>query len=88
MTAPVDGAVNVMAPPYFAPEASGLEPALAPRVPARRVARRCVPWLQLLTHPEIWVYEGATMAETMRSLLETEHARRVDQLRADRIDIA
>ena len=39
-------------------------------------------------HPEIWVYEGATMAETMRSLLVTEHARRVDQLRADRIDIA
>ena len=24
-------------------------------------------WLQLLTHPEIWVYPGATMGETMRA---------------------
>ena len=90
MTAPVDGAVNVMAAPYFAPETyrSDSNQHWRHGCPHHELHAGAFPWLQLLTHPEIWVYEGATMAETMRSLLETEHARRVDQLRADRIDIA
>jgi hypothetical protein len=44
-------------------------------------------WLQLLTHPEIWIYDGETMGETMRSMLEAEKARRLEQLAADRIDL-
>ena len=64
-----------------------LEPALARGLPARRAAGGAFPWLQLLTHPEIWVYEGETMGETMRSMLDAEKQRRVEQLRADRIDV-
>ena len=36
------------------------------------------PWLQLLTHPEIWAYPGETMGETMRAMLEAEKERRLD----------
>ena len=32
----------------------------------RSSPRGAFPWLQLLTHPEIWAYEGATMGETMQ----------------------
>ena len=45
------------------------------------------PWLQLLVHPEIWVYPGATMGQTMRALVEAESARRLEQLAQDRIDL-
>ncbi len=44
-------------------------------------------WLQLLTHPEIWAYDGATMGETMRSFLDADRDARVEHLRADRIDL-
>jgi len=46
------------------------------------------PWLQLLTHPEIWVYPGKTMGQTMRAMLEAEKARRLQQLADDRIDVS
>jgi len=41
----------------------------------------------LLIHPEIWVYEGATMAETMRSFLDADRNARLELLRADRIEL-
>ena len=46
------------------------------------------PWLQILVHPEIWVYAGATMGLTMRSMLNAEKARRLEQLAADGIELA
>ena len=67
----------------------GLEPALALRLPARRArAPATFPWLQLLTHPEIWAYPGETMGQTMRAMLEAERERRLQQLADDRIDLA
>ena len=66
----------------------GLEPPLALRLPARGAPSRFLPWLQLLTHPEIWVHAGATMGETMHAMLDAERERRVGQLAADRIDLA
>ena len=45
------------------------------------------PWLQILVHPEIWVYQGATMGLTMRAMLNTEKTRRLEQLAADGIDL-
>ena len=45
------------------------------------------PWLQLLTHPEIWVYPGSTMGGTMRAMLDAERERRLGQLAEDRIDL-
>jgi hypothetical protein len=44
--------------------------------------------LQLLTHPEIWAYPGATMRETMLAMLDAERERRLEQLAADRIDLS
>ena len=45
-------------------------------------------WLQLLTHPEIWVYPGATKRETMLAMLDAERDRRLEQLAADRIELS
>jgi hypothetical protein len=44
-------------------------------------------WLQLLTHPEIWVYEGGTMGETMRAMLEQKRDEWLVHLANDRIDL-
>ena len=45
-------------------------------------------WLQLMTHPEIWVYEGATMRESMETMLAAEREHRWRQLEEDRIDLS
>ena len=67
----------------------GLEPALALAAARTTSSRRgAFPWLQLLVHPEIWAYPGATMGETMRAMLEAEKARRLEQLADDRIDLS
>jgi hypothetical protein len=44
-------------------------------------------WLQLLTHPEIWFFEGDTMGQTMRRMLEDERETRLEYLRHDRINL-
>ena len=91
MRAPLpDGRINVMQDPLVRSRhlPLRLEPALALRLPARRSpARRRFPWLQLLTHPEIWAFPGETMGQTMRAMLEAEKARRLQQLADDRIDL-
>ena len=90
MTAPVEGVRNVMAPPYFTSETyrSDSNQHWRSGCPHEQLVIGAFPWLHLLTHPEIWVYDGETMGETMRSMLDAEKARRVEQLRADRIDVA
>jgi hypothetical protein len=45
-------------------------------------------WLQLLVHPEIWVYPGKTMGETMNAMLDAERDRRRELLAEDRIDLS
>jgi hypothetical protein len=45
------------------------------------------PWLQLLTHPEIWVFPGDTMRETMLAMLEADRQTRLTHLADDRIDL-
>jgi hypothetical protein len=89
MTAPFGDAVNAMQPPWFAPETyrSDSNQRWRHGCPHEELARGAFPWLQLLTHPEIWAYSGDTMAETMGTMLDAERARRIDQLRADRIDV-
>ena len=56
--------------------------------PHEQLERGEFEWLQLLTHPEIWVYPGATMGATMRAMLDAERERRLVQLAEDRIDLA
>jgi hypothetical protein len=90
MSAPVDGLLNVMAEPWFTPGLyrSDSNQHWRSGCPHEELARGEFEWLQLLTHPEIWVYPGATMGETMRAMLDAERERRLQQLVEDRIDLA
>ena len=90
MRAPVDGAINVMESPWFDPETyrSDSNQHWRSGCPHEELRAGAFPWLQLLTHPEIWVYPGTRMGETMRAMLEEEKERRLDQLAADRIDLS
>jgi hypothetical protein len=89
MRAPVAGAVNVMQDGYFDPATyrSDSNQHWRSGCPHEELAAGRLPRLQLQTHPEIWAYEGATMGLTMRTMLNAEKERRLDQLRADRIDL-
>ena len=89
MSSPVEGAVNVMSPPWFDPDhyRSDSNQRWRHGSPREALARGEFEWLQLLTHPEIWAYDGETMGETMRSFLDADRAARLEYLRADRIDL-
>jgi len=89
MSAPIDGAVNVMTAPWFDPEhyRSDSNQRWRHGCPHEQLAGGEFEWLQLLVHPEIWAYEGATMGETMRSFLDADRSARLEHLRADRIDL-
>jgi hypothetical protein len=90
MTAPVAGGVNVMGSRFFSPETyrSDSNQRWRHGCPHDELRRGAFPWLQLLTHPEIWAYPGATMRETMLGMLDAERERRLGQLAADRIDLS
>jgi hypothetical protein len=89
MSAAIEGAVNVMGERHFDPVTyrSDSNQRWRHGCPHEELRAGAFQWLQLLTHPEIWVYDGGTMGQTMRSLLEAEKERRIGQLRADRIDL-
>ena len=89
MTAPVEGALNVMSEPWFTPATyrSDSNQHWRSGCPHDELGAGAFPWLQLLTHPEIWAYPGGTMRDTMHAMLDAERERRVEQLRADRIDL-
>ena len=90
MGEPIDGAVNVMEPRYFSPARyrSDSNQHWRAGCPHEELARGGLEWLQLLIHPEIWVYPGATMRETMEAMLDAERERRLVQLAEDRIDLS
>jgi len=56
--------------------------------PHEELAAGAFEWLQLLVHPEIWVYEGATMRESMESMLDAKRAEWWEMLANDRIDLS
>jgi hypothetical protein len=89
MGEPVDGFLNVMSPPWFTQGRyrSDSNQHWRSGCPHEELARGDFEWLQLLTHPEIWVYAGETMGETMRAMLDAERERRLEQLAEDRIDL-
>jgi hypothetical protein len=89
MREPVDGAVNVMREPFFEPHhyRSDSNQHWRSGCPHERLAAGDFEWLQLLTHPEIWVYPGTTMRETMTAMLDAERKRDLERLRDDRIDL-
>jgi hypothetical protein len=89
MSEPIEGAVNVMAPPHFSPDSyrSDSNQRWRSGCPHEPLRTGDFEWLQLLVHPEIWVYPGETMRATMLAMLEAERARRLDLLAEDRIDL-
>lgn len=90
MAEPVDGVVNVMQPPWFEPEhyRSDSNQRWRHGCPHQDLREGRFDWLQLLVHPEIWVYPGETMGQTMDAMLDAERARRRELLADDRIDLS
>lgn len=90
MRAPLDGAVNVMSEPFFDPERyrSDSNQHWRSGCPHDALAAGEPDWLQLLTHPEIWVFPGETMRETMVAMLDEQRERDIERLRNDRIDLS
>jgi hypothetical protein len=87
---PVDGVVNVMQAPWFTQghyrsDSNQHWREGCPHEPLRAGAFE---WLQLLVHPEIWVYAGATMRETMETMLDAKRDEALEQLANDRIDLS
>ena len=89
MSESIPGAVNVYAEPYFDRPTyrSDSNQYWRSGCPHEELRGGGFPWLQILVHPEIWIYEGATMGLTMRSMLNAEKARRLEQLAADDVDL-
>jgi hypothetical protein len=87
---PVDGAVNVMQPPWFTQGnyRSDSNQHWREGCPDAALRAGAFEWLQLLTHPEIWVFRGATMGETMRAMLDEKRGEWLVHLANDRIDLA
>ena len=84
MRAPVDRLVNVMAEPWADVYRSDSNQHWRSGCPHEELAAGAFAWLQLLTHPEIWVYPGATMRETMLAMLDAKREQGLEQLAEDR----
>ena len=88
MREPVEGLVNVMEAPWADVYRSDSNQHWREGCPHEELRAGAFERLQLLTHPEIWVYPGVTMRETMLAMLDAERERRLEQLAADRIDVS
>jgi hypothetical protein len=86
---PVAGAVNVMEAPWFTKGnyRSDSNQHWREGCPHDELRAGAFEWLQLLVHPEIWVYEGATMRATMESMLDAMRGEWLGHLANDRIDL-
>jgi hypothetical protein len=86
---PVAGAAQVMEPRFFDPQhyRSDSNQHWRNGCPHEELAAGALEWLQLLVHPEIWVYPGETMREKMAAMLEAEQELRWRQLAENRIDL-
>jgi hypothetical protein len=87
---PVDGAINVMQAPWFTKGKyrSDSNQHWREGCPHEELRAGAFEWLQLLVHPEIWVYPGGTMRESMESMLDTRREEALAHLRNDRIDLS
>jgi len=90
MSESIPGAINAYAEPYFSPHTyrSDSNQHWRSGCPHEELRGGGFPWLQVLVHPAIWVYEGATMGLTMRAMLNAEKVRRLEQLAADGIELS
>ena len=90
MSEEIPGAINVYGERYFSPQTyrSDSNQRWRSGCPHEELRVGSFPWLQILIHPEVWVYPGATMGQTMRAMVEAEKARRLEHLADDGIDLA
>ena len=88
MREPVEGFVNVMEGPWADVYRSDSNQHWRQGCPHEELVAGSFERLQLLTHPEIWVYPGETMRETMLAMLDAERELRLEQLEADSIDLS
>jgi len=90
MSEEIPGAINVYGERYFSPQTyrSDSNQRWRSGCPHEELRTGGFPWLQILVHPEIWVYPGATMGQTMGAMVEAEKVRRFGQLADDGIDLA
>lgn len=91
MALPVDGALNVMDPRFTGDFTwtyrSDSNMAWRRGDPLADLRAGRFPWLQLLVHPLLWVYPGATMRETMAAFLDDDRRIRWERLRDERIEL-
>lgn len=85
---PVPGLVNVMEPRFALHYRSESNQRWRHGCPLEELRAGELPWLQLLAHPEIWVYPGASMKETVHAMLDAERERRLAWIAADRVDLS
>jgi hypothetical protein len=88
MREPVEGLVNVMQAPWADVYRSDSNQHWRQGCPHEELSAGAFERLQLLTHPEIWLYPGNTMRDSMLAMLDAERDRRLEQLAADRIDLS
>ena len=90
MSAPIPGAANAMEPRFFSPARyrSDSNQHWRSGCPHEELAAGAFERLQLLTHPEIWVYPGGTMRQTMLAMLDAKRELALAQLAEDRIDLS
>ena len=85
----IPGAINTYGERYFSPQTyrSDSNQHWRAGCPHEELRAGAFPWLQILVHPAIWAYPGATMGQTMRAMVEAESTRRLAQLAEDGIDL-
>jgi hypothetical protein len=90
MSEPVEGVVNVMQPPWFEPAhyRSDSNRHWRSGCPHDDLRAGRLEWLQLLVHPEIWLYPGRTMRETMLAYLEADRDAKLRLMLENRIDLS
>ena len=91
MTAPIDGAVNVMAPPWFDPETTAPTRTSTGATAARtsELARGAFQWLQLLDAPgDLGLRRRRRWARRCARCSTPSASAALEQLRADRIDLS
>jgi hypothetical protein len=86
---PVSGFVNVMQAPWFTKGQyrSDSNQHWRHGCPHEELRAGGFAWLQLLIHPEIWVYPGETMRESMHAMLDAKREELLGYLAGDRIDL-
>jgi hypothetical protein len=87
---PVGGFLNVMQTPWFTRGRyrSDSNQHWREGCPHEELRAGGFEWLQLLVHPEIWVYPGGRMGETMQAMLDAKRGDWLGYLSGDRIDLS